>query len=73
VCAGYVKPLSRMHDMRSIPLTGPEMIHRFMLYRNRARSITPAVRELQEFLLAYFARTGARNVEDVLSPRWSRQ
>ncbi len=73
ICAGYVRPLSRMHDMRSIPLTAPDMVHQFMLYRNRARSITPALREFQTFLLAYFARTGPSHVEDVFEPRWSRQ
>jgi hypothetical protein len=49
------------------------MIHRFMLYRNRARSITPALREFQAFLLAYFAHTGTRHVEDVFTPRWPRR
>lgn len=71
ICAGYVRPLSRMHDMRCIPLTGPDMVHQFKLYRNRTRSITPAVREHQAFLLAYFAHSGERFVEDVMQPRWS--
>jgi DNA-binding transcriptional LysR family regulator len=71
ICAGYVKPLSRMHDLRSIPLCEPTMVRRFTLYRNRARSTTPAVREHQAFLLDYFARTGAGFIEDTLTPRWS--
>jgi len=71
VCAGYVKPISRMHDLRAIPLSEPEMMRRFMLFRNRQRAITPAVREHQAFLLEYFARTDGRPVEDVMVPRWA--
>ena len=71
VCAGYVKPISRMHDLRAIPLTEPDMMRHFMLFRNRQKSITPAVREHQAFLLEYFARTKGRPVEDVMVPRWA--
>ena len=71
ICAGYVKPISRVHDLRAIPLVEPDMLHRFMLYRNRSRSITPAVQEHQKFLLEYFGRTRGRPVEDVMVPRWA--
>ena len=71
ICAGYVKPLARMHDLRSIPLSAPDMVHQFVLYRNRARSITPAVQEHKTFLVEYFSRSGGRCVEDVLQPRWA--
>ena len=71
ICAGYVRPLSRMHDLRAIPLSDPTMVRRFTLYRNRMRSLTPAVREHQTFLLDYFARAGEGFVEDTLVPRWT--
>lgn len=71
ICAGYVKPLSRMHDLRAVPLKAPEMVHRFMLYRNCKRSMTPAVSEHQRFLLAYFAAARERAVEEVMVPRWA--
>lgn len=71
ICAGYVKPLSRMHDLRAIPLAEPDMVHRFMLYRNRNRSMTPAVQEHQAFLLHYFTASQSGQVEDVMVPRWA--
>ena len=71
ICAGYVKPISRMHDLRAIPLVEPDMLHRFMLYRNRSRSTTPAVQAHQAFLLEYFGRTHGRPVEEVMVPRWA--
>lgn len=72
VCAGYVRPLTRMHDLRSIPLVAPEMVHQFTLYRNRTRSLTPAVQEHQAFLLEYFSQAQGTCVEDALPPRWRR-
>ena len=47
------------------------MVHQFTLYRNRARSITPAVQEDQAFLIDYFAQARGAWVEDVLVPRWA--
>ena len=72
VCAGYVKAMARMHDMRSIALYNPEMVHRFMLYHNRSRSMTPAVQEYRAFLIDYFSRAGDACVEDVLLPQWGK-
>ena len=70
ICAGYVRPLTRMHDLRGIPLCAPDMVHQFMLYRNRARALTPAVQEHKAFLEEYFSQASGACVEDVLAPRW---
>ncbi len=71
ICAGYVKPLSRLHDLRAIPLIEPDIVHRFMLYHNRNRWMTPAVKEHRAFLLDYFGGSAVGTIEDAIKPRWS--
>jgi LysR family transcriptional regulator, carnitine catabolism transcriptional activator len=66
ICAGYVKPMTRMHGLRSIPLTDPVVDRAFMLYRNRSRAMAPAVASYQDFLLDHYASLGTRPVEESL-------
>ncbi|MES2363370.1 MAG: LysR family transcriptional regulator [Pseudomonadota bacterium] len=68
ICAGYVRPMTQMHNLSIIALSDPVIRRPFMLYRNCARSMGPAVEEHRSFLLDYFAKADGACVEDVLLP-----
>ncbi len=67
LCAGYVRPLTQLHDLRMVPLESPSIVHSFMLYHNRLRPLAPAVEEHRQFLLQYFAQAGTQCVENAFS------
>lgn len=66
ICSGFVRPMTRVHDLRMIPLVNPTIVRSFMFYTNRARSSSPAVELLKQFLLEHFARANDQHVEDHL-------
>jgi len=67
VCAGYVKPMTAMHQLVMVPLGNPTVERRFAVY-NRRLAMTPAVEGFREFLARHFAATSCRFVEETLRP-----
>jgi DNA-binding transcriptional LysR family regulator len=65
VCAGYVKPMTTMHDLAMIPLVEPTVVRQFAVY-NRRLAMTPAVEGFRDFLVQHFAASAGRFVEETM-------
>lgn len=63
VCAGYVQPMARLHDLRCVPMAAPVLDRPFVLYRHRTRPPSPAMQAFSEFLTAHYASLRTQPVE----------
>lgn len=54
IAPAYVRQLCSLHQLKVLPLTGPVIRSRFMLYRRQANFRSPAVTTFEKFLLDYF-------------------
>lgn len=71
ICAGYVWPMAQLHGLHSVPLEQPVANRPFVLYRNRSRTLSPAVQTYRDFLVEHYTRLGGLPVEnrlDALAP-----
>lgn len=67
LCTGYVKPMTRMHNLSLIPMSRPVLDRPFMLYYRKDKPMTPAVEACRGALLEYFAPYGSQPIEQVLT------
>ncbi|MBH1965148.1 MAG: LysR family transcriptional regulator [Comamonadaceae bacterium] len=58
ICAGYVRPMCDMHQLRMIPLVKPEVLRQFAIYSSSKRSLTPVAEGFHSFLLEWFRKAG---------------
>ena len=63
ICAGYVWPMARLHQLGTVQLTAPVANHPFMLYRNRSLPMSPAVQAYRDHLIAHYAPLADKPIE----------
>lgn len=66
ICAGYVRPMTNIHNLRMLPMTHPVVVRSMSIYTSRARTGVPAVEAMREFLQSQFSRARGGFVESLL-------
>ncbi len=67
ICSGFVKPITRMHKLRFIPLVEPSIIRSFAIYTMKSSQHTPAIELHKKMLSNYFHRARSRCIESYKS------
>lgn len=61
---GFVKPVTRVHQLKVLTIEEPEVSRQYSLYVNTRRANQTAIKQFTDFVTAYFARVGDRPVEE---------
>jgi DNA-binding transcriptional LysR family regulator len=59
----FVEPATRVHQLKMLEIGSPAIRREYALQIHARRADKPAVRQFARFLIAHFAREGARSVE----------
>ncbi|WP_028605129.1 LysR family transcriptional regulator [Ottowia thiooxydans] len=62
ICPGYSRPLANVHSLKLIPLAGPTIDRKFLLYRSK-RASSFAVTAYCDFITQRFAKFRAQPIE----------